>query len=111
MEDDQQNEAELRNPFPSPPSHYNNYTSHNLALLALLKERAEESGTDVAQANQYDVLSDQTDVTDWPLLSLEKPRADWIAEEGTFTVFGDSWPVRIRIHRPTNCSDRDLMNQ
>ena len=39
MEED---EAELRNPFPAPPSHYNNYTSHNLALLSLFKERAEE---------------------------------------------------------------------
>ncbi|KAG5729582.1 hypothetical protein E4T56_gene5165, partial [Termitomyces sp. T112] len=29
-------EAELRNPFPSPPSHYTNYSSRNLRLLALL---------------------------------------------------------------------------
>lgn len=94
QDQDQQNEAELRNPFPSPPSHYNNYTTHNLTLLALLKERAEESGADVAQVNQYDVLSDQTEIPDWPLQSLEKPRVDWIEEEGGFMVFGDYWPVR-----------------
>lgn len=85
-------EAELRNPFPSPPSHYTNYTSHNLKLLELLKERVGEG--DVASANQNEVLSDQTDIPDWPLLQLEKPRVDWILEEGQYTVFGDTWFVR-----------------
>ena len=28
-------ETELRNPFPSPPSHYTRYTNHNLKLLEL----------------------------------------------------------------------------
>ena len=35
--DDQ--EAELRNPFPSPPAYYTRYTTQNLQLLATLKER------------------------------------------------------------------------
>jgi hypothetical protein len=39
---DEEQEAELRNPFPAPPSHYTNYTDHNLALLALLKSRTDE---------------------------------------------------------------------
>lgn len=91
MEED---EAELRNPFPSPPSHYNNYTTHNLNLLALLKERTAETGSDISQVNQHEVLSDQTDVPDWPLVQLEKPRVDWILEEGQYTVFGDTWFVR-----------------
>lgn len=90
MEDE---EAELRNPFPSPPSHYTNYTSHNLKLLELLRERAGES-SDLAQANQYELLSDQTDVPEWPLQQLEKPRVDWILEDGKYSVFGDEWLVR-----------------
>ncbi|EPQ60490.1 hypothetical protein GLOTRDRAFT_135160 [Gloeophyllum trabeum ATCC 11539] len=92
MEDE---EAELRNPFPSPPSHYTRYTSHNLNLLALLKERA--MADDLAQVNQHALLSDQPDVPDWPLAELEKPRADWILEEGSYTVFGDTWFVKETI--------------
>ena len=84
-------EAELRNPFPSPPSHYTNYTTHNLKLLELLKERVGEH--DIATANQAEVLSDQTDIPDWPLVQLEKPRVDWMMEEGQYTVFGDTWFV------------------
>jgi mediator of RNA polymerase II transcription subunit 7 len=85
-------EAELRNPFPSPPSHYTNYTSHNLELLRLLRERAGDD--DLSQINQHEVLSDQTDVPDFPLVQLERPRVDWILEEGHYTVFGDTWFVR-----------------
>ncbi|KAI0706144.1 MED7 protein-domain-containing protein [Cytidiella melzeri] len=88
-------EAELRNPFPSPPSHYTNYTSHNLKLLELLKERVGEDA--VANANQVEVLSDQADVPDWPLTQLEKPRVDWMMEEGQYTVFGDTWLVKDTI--------------
>ena len=88
MEDTQ--EAELRNPFPSPPSHYTNYTAHNLQLLSLLRER-----TDASELTQTEILSDQNDVPEWPLTSLEKPRVDWIREEGYYNVFGDTWFVRI----------------
>ncbi|KAG6821377.1 hypothetical protein H0H93_014174 [Arthromyces matolae] len=90
-----EDEAELRNPFPSPPSHYTSYTSHNLRLLALLKERA----SDQPDVNQHDVLSDQSDVPDWPLTKLEKPRIDWILEdpEPYFEVFGDRWFVKEKI--------------
>ena len=88
MEDTQ--EAELRNPFPSPPSHYTNYSAHNLQLLSLLRER-----TDVSELTQTEILSDQNDVPEWPLASLEKPRVDWIREEGYYNVFGDTWFVRL----------------
>ncbi|KAG6890747.1 hypothetical protein C0992_013130 [Termitomyces sp. T32_za158] len=86
-------EAELRNPFPSPPSHYTKYASHNLRLLALLRERA----PDQSDVNQHQVLSDQSDVPDWPLTQLEKPRVDWILEEpdAYYDVFGDRWFVRV----------------
>ena len=44
-------ETELHNPFPSPPSHYQNYTAHNLKLLSLLRERAEPTGIDLSNVN------------------------------------------------------------
>lgn len=90
MEDD---ETELQNPFPSPPSHYVKYTAHNLKLLSLLRER---SGNSAADADQRQVLSDQSDVPDWQLIQLEKPRVDWILDEpeAYYNVFGDTWFVR-----------------
>jgi mediator of RNA polymerase II transcription subunit 7 len=95
MEDEQ--EAELRNPFPSPPSHYTNYTAHNLKLLSLLRERSE--GQNISELVQNDVLSDQSDVPEWSLTSLEKPRVDWIQEDGYYEVFGDTWFVRPPLSR------------
>ncbi|KAI0275163.1 MED7 protein-domain-containing protein [Gloeopeniophorella convolvens] len=93
MDDEQ--ETELRNPFPSPPSHYTNYTTQNLKLLALLKERTGDQ--DNSEARQKEILFDQSDVPDWPLTSLEKPRVDWIREEGHYTVFGDTWFLKETI--------------
>lgn len=95
---DDLDETELQNPFPSPPSHYNNYTTHNLNLLELLRERTEDiQSVDVEQQRQ--LLSDQTDVPDFPLCQLEKPRVDWIREDedGYYDVFGDRWFVKERI--------------
>lgn len=89
---DDEEETELRNPFPSPPSHYSNYTSHNLKLLDLLHERQADDISDT-QSDQKQVLADQIDVPDWPLTQLEKPRVDWILEEGHYNVFGDTWFV------------------
>jgi len=88
MEDE---EAELRNPFPSPPSHYSTYTTHNLNLLALLQERAKETETDTQAVNQYEALSDQTDIPEFPLVQLEKPRVDWIVR--SFFHFRVSAPM------------------
>lgn len=88
-------DAELRNPFPSPPSHYLNYTTHNLKLLALLRERADSDEPDLTNVNQHAVLSDQQDIPDWPLSQLEKPRVDWVLEDGQYTVFGDTWMVCV----------------
>ncbi|KAJ2919267.1 hypothetical protein MD484_g1185, partial [Candolleomyces efflorescens] len=91
MEDETENV--LRNPFPSPPSHYTRYTSHNIKLLALLQERASSPGEE--SANQYELLSDQKDVPDWSLLQLEKPRVDWILEEPDpyYNVYGQTCEV------------------
>jgi len=89
-------EAELRNPFPSPPSHYTKYTAHNLKLLALLQERLPQTPN---TRQQHEILSDQTDVPDWPLTQLEKPRVDWILDEpeAYYDVFGDRWFVKDKI--------------
>ncbi|KAF8913050.1 hypothetical protein CPB84DRAFT_1760232 [Gymnopilus junonius] len=86
---DVEDTTELRNPFPSPPSHYTKYTSHNLSLLKLLRERA----PDDPSPNQHDILDDQNDVPDWPLIQLEKPRVDWILDEpdAYYDVYGDRW--------------------
>ncbi|KAJ7070759.1 MED7 protein-domain-containing protein [Mycena amicta] len=86
---------ELRNPFPSPPSHYTKYTSHNLALLSLYNERLSNRPDEA----QHQILSDQTDVPDWPLSQLEKPRIDWILDEpdAYYDVFGDRWFVKEKI--------------
>ncbi|KAH9995978.1 hypothetical protein BJV77DRAFT_988887, partial [Russula vinacea] len=64
-------------------SHYTNYTAHNLQLLLLLRER-----TDASESTQTEILSDQNDVPEWPLTSLEKP----------CNVFGDTWFVRLAQH-------------
>ena len=93
-------ETELRNPFPSPPSHYQNYTTHNLKLLSLLRERAGPEEIDLSNVNQRSILYDQSDVPEWPLAQLEKPRVDWIIEEGHYTVFGDTWQVSLTSRFP-----------
>lgn len=84
-------EVELKNPFPSPPSHYTKYTTHNLKLLALLKEKTRDG----EEVNQKELLADETDVPDWDLRQLEKPRVDWILDESDayYDVFGDRWLV------------------
>jgi mediator of RNA polymerase II transcription subunit 7 len=88
-------EAELRNPFPAPPALYARYTQHNLDLLALLRERIQDSNIDdVDLAKQDEILVDQQDLPDWPLAQLEKPRADWIVQDGFYNVYGDTWFVR-----------------
>ncbi|KIJ46362.1 hypothetical protein M422DRAFT_778408 [Sphaerobolus stellatus SS14] len=97
MEEDQ----ELQNPFPSPPSHYVNYTYHNLQLLSLFKSRLEESNESLDDVDivrkQHELLASEKDVPDWPLTQLEKPRVDWILDEGEYTVFGETWPTTERI--------------
>jgi len=92
-------DGELRNPFPSPPSHYANYTAQNLRLLGLLRSRLSGQPTDepISLDDQRSALQDQKEVPEWPLTQLEKPRVDWILEEGSYTVFGDTWFVKEKI--------------
>ncbi len=86
---------EIVNPFPSPPSHYRLYTQHNLNLLDLLRTRTSTNDHDpISPEKQQQTLSDQDQVPPWDLTTLEKPRADWIIEQGGYETFGDFWPVR-----------------
>ena len=104
-------ETELRNPFPSPPSHYQNYTIHNLKLLSLLRERVGPEETNFSNVNQRSILFDQSDVPEWPLVQLEKPRVDWIIEDGHYTVFGDTWQVSLTFRFPHPENDSRTVDQ
>lgn len=101
---DDEEDVTLANPFPSPPSHYAKYTAHNLRLLALIRERSRvSSGEPIEVPEQQKALSDQQDVPEWQLTQLEKPRVDWIRDEGYYTVFGQTWKVGCRLTlRSTN---------
>ncbi|EIM92289.1 uncharacterized protein STEHIDRAFT_70950 [Stereum hirsutum FP-91666 SS1] len=99
-------DGELRSPFPSPPSHYTKYTTHNLELFTLLKQRTSESAD--SELDQQQVLSDQPDVPEWPLTQLEKPRVDWILEEGHYTTFGDFWNLKQTIPSLESLGGRQL---
>ncbi len=92
MDDEQ--EAELRNPFPSPPAHYGRYTSQNLRLLSLLNSRA---ATGSSKDAEEQALAGQTDVPEWDLRQLEKPRVDWILEDGHYSSYGDTWFVSMAL--------------
>lgn len=59
--------------FPSPAHYYKRYTPTNLALP------------------QDAIISDGTD--SYTRAELEPPNVEWIVEGGTYSVFGDTWPV------------------
>jgi hypothetical protein len=86
---------EIANPFTYPPSQYRLYTKRNLVLLGLLRSR---SGTklhdEVPVEEQRRLLADQSEPpVEWDLTRLERPRLDWIEEDGGHETFGDFWPV------------------
>lgn len=91
---------EIANPFTFPPSQYRLYTKRNLVLLDLLRSR---SGTklhdEISLEKQTQLLEDQGEPLDWTLPRLERPRADWIEQEGGYETFGDFWPVCV-LHPP-----------
>jgi hypothetical protein len=114
--------TEIQSTFPAPPAHYLRYTNSNLQLLAQLKEKlgleapsyhptAEDSPYPDVQAirQQHTLLADAHDVPDWDLLELQKPRADWIVEEGGYSTFGDQWQVKSYLHSPQRTSSDILV--
>lgn len=111
-------QLELRNPFPAPPTQFARYTDANLRLLSLLREREDvnditevdrsvgpsistgvEPGTKSKAAidleTQARLLHDQLDVPAWELTDLDPPRLEWINEDGgLFHAFGSLLKVR-----------------
>ena len=84
--------AELANTlFPPPPPFYKEFTSAHLARYAEL--RGESSGTSKGKAGALEL--DEEDQAELKELEkkLEKPRADWIVEEGRWMCFGQQYDV------------------
>ena len=63
--------------FPSPAHYYKRYTNVNLALPL-------ESTICVVGDEHSSVVT---------RAELEPPRVDWIIQGGSYSVFGDTWPV------------------
>ncbi|KAG8775647.1 Mediator of RNA polymerase II transcription subunit 7 [Ceratobasidium sp. 428] len=101
--------TEIQSTFPAPPAHYLRYTNANLQLLAQLKEKLGPNAPSFHPASedlpypdvqavrqQHALLTDAHDVPDWDLLELQRPRADWIVEEGGYSTFGEQWQLPER---------------
>ncbi|QRV86504.1 mediator complex subunit Med7 [Ceratobasidium sp. AG-Ba] len=98
--------TEIQSTFPAPPAHYLRYTNANLQLLAQLKDKLgpdspsyHPASTDApypdvqAIRQQHALLTGAHDVPDWDLLELQRPRVDWIVEEGGYSTFGQEWQI------------------
>lgn len=91
----QQETLEVGSTFPAPPNYFKYFTNSNLQVL-----------NDIPHDLPNDFLSYQSfiknNVVEYDHQSLEnvdlrkvlnKPRLDWIEDDGYYTVFGDYWPV------------------
>ncbi|ORX37357.1 hypothetical protein BD324DRAFT_444141 [Kockovaella imperatae] len=86
--------SELANTlFPPPPPFYKEFTDANLARYAEL--RGEPSGTSKNRASSP-ISADTPELRDLES-KLERPRADWIVEEGRWMCFGQQYDVEPRI--------------
>lgn len=63
--------------FPAPAHFYKRYTSANLLL----------------PSSHPDVLSLPNDPITFLARDLEPPNPDWVLERGSYSVFGETWPV------------------
>lgn len=66
--------------FPAPPAFFHRYTDRNLALPP-------------------DALIDDVPGEPRPFLraDLDPPNVDWIVEEGSYSVFGETWPIDEKV--------------
>ncbi|GJN93990.1 hypothetical protein Rhopal_007053-T1 [Rhodotorula paludigena] len=66
--------------FPAPPAFFHRYTDRNLALPP-------------------DALIDDVPGELRPFLraDLDPPNVDWIVEEGSYSVFGETWPIDEKV--------------
>ncbi|SCZ94799.1 BZ3500_MvSof-1268-A1-R1_Chr12-1g03666 [Microbotryum saponariae] len=77
--------------FPSPSHYYKRYTSHNLSL-PLDHPDSLHNPTDEAK------VSTSLNNTDrFTRMDLEPPQLDWVLERGSYTVFGEVWPVNDQL--------------
>lgn len=88
--DDSELKAELRNSFPSPPSHYRHHIPQNLGLLVLPKSSTDGAGDTESETGRREVFADEPDIPDRDLRTLEPPRVYWVLEDGHYSVFGDT---------------------
>lgn len=104
--------------FPLPPAAYKNFTSRNFKLLKLIQEHEQdedqqswdeldaqqrmerqraiiqEHGSALTKAKGGDEAEEAPQLPDWDLrMELEKPRVDWVVEDGFYNTFGQTWPV------------------
>lgn len=66
--------------FPAPSPFYQRYTAHNLSL-------------------PLDAVISDVPGEPEPLsrAEMEPPNVDWIVEEGTYSVFGETWPIEEKL--------------
>ncbi|GAA6039364.1 hypothetical protein JCM8097_002817 [Rhodosporidiobolus ruineniae] len=68
--------------FPAPSPFYLRYTSHNLAL----------------PLDEDPLISDVPgEPVPFHRSDLEPPNVDWIVEEGSYSVFGETWPIDEKV--------------
>ena len=79
--------------FPAPSPYFHRYTSTNLALPPT------ELISDVPNEPQ-------------PFLAkeLEPPNVDWIIEEGSYSVFGETWPVNEQLPSLTEMGVKEMFD-
>jgi len=79
--------------FPAPSPYFHRYTSTNLALPPT------ELISDVPNEPQ-------------PFLAkeLEPPNVEWIVEEGSYSVFGETWPVNEQLPSLTEMGVKEMFD-
>lgn len=91
--------------FPPPPVYYKSFTKENIERFKELKQLAGQDGlpTDItrAEGSTGNFVSSglYTEELDRLRSELEKPRADWVEEEGRWMCFGEL--LSVSCNRPT----------
>ncbi|BGP58149.1 hypothetical protein JCM8202_006149 [Rhodotorula sphaerocarpa] len=73
--------------FPAPPVYYHRYTDDNLAV-PLDADDADPQSEPALLASSV-----PGDPQPFTRRDLEPPQVDWIVQDGSYSVFGETWPV------------------